>query len=69
MSYDQIAQARRLAEHALGRARATADLRQKKLWHQIADAWAARAAALKAEEPAASLTPGRTGKRSHPRSH
>ena len=46
MSNDEIAQARRLAEHALSRARATADQRQKLLWLEIADTWAARAAAL-----------------------
>src|SRR5258705_1786590 len=45
MSNDEIAQARRLAEHALSRARTTADQRQKLLWLEIADTWAARAAA------------------------
>jgi hypothetical protein len=70
MSYDPIAQATRLAVHALERARATADRRQKKLWHEIADAWAARVAALKADAHlVAASTPPPSGKRSPPRRH
>jgi hypothetical protein len=46
MGDDEIAQARRLAAHALSRAQTTADRRQQKLWQEIADAWISRAAAL-----------------------
>jgi len=64
MTENEIAQARRLAQHALSRARATADQRQRLLWLEIADAWEARAAALvdKQQRAEARRAPAKRGK-------
>ena len=42
----EIAQARRLAAHALSRAYMTSDFRQKGLWQEIAEEWLLRAEKL-----------------------
>jgi hypothetical protein len=50
MTIDEIRQAKRLADHALSRVRLTADVRQKKLWQDIADEWLRRVATLEQRE-------------------
>jgi hypothetical protein len=46
-----IAQARRLAAHALSRAHMTPDFRQKELWQGIAEEWLTRAETLEKRLP------------------
>jgi hypothetical protein len=49
-SHEEIAQAQRLATHALSRASLTLDFRQKTLWQQIAEEWLARVETLQARQ-------------------